>query len=140
MVCFTKYLLGLCIGLNLAFSAMPAHAQDSARVTVAIPFDFVVGNKQLKAGDYVIESVLDRKAVQFRGKDGNVQQTVFTVPIETNAFGKRDRLVFHRDSGKYFLSQVWFSEDEDGRDLIPGVQEKNLGKNQAASDQAAVGQ
>jgi hypothetical protein len=136
---FTKYLLGLCMGLNLAFSAMPAFAQDSTRVTVTIPFDFVVGNKQLKAGNYVVESVLDRKALQFRGKDGSVQQTVLTVPIVTNTFGNHERLVFHRDSGKYFLSQVWFPA-EDGRDLIPGVQEKNLAKGQPVSDQSIVGQ
>jgi hypothetical protein len=49
-------------------------------------------------------------------------------------------LVFHRDSAKYFLSQVWFSEDENGRDLIPGNQRKGLGKSQPVADQAIVGQ
>jgi hypothetical protein len=136
---FTKYLVGFFLGLTLAFLAVPAHARDSARVNVTIPFDFVVGNKQLKAGDYVIESLPDRKALQFHGKDGNVQQTVFTVPIETYKSGNHERLIFHRDSGKYFLSQVWLA-DEDGRDLIPGAQKKNLGKSQPVSDQAVVGQ
>jgi len=136
---FTKYLVGFFLGLNFAFSVVPAHAQESDRVNVMIPFDFVVGNKQLKAGSYVIESVLDRTALQFRS-NGNVQQTVFTVPIETNRTGNHERLVFHRDSGKYFLSQVWFSADEDGHDLIPGVQEKNLGKSQPVTDQTMVGQ
>jgi hypothetical protein len=133
---FSKYLAGFFLGLNLALSTARAHARDSARVKVTIPFDFVVGNKQLKAGDYVIESLLDREALQFRGKDGSVRQMVFTVPIETYRTGNRERLVFHRESDKYFLSQVWFSADEDGRDLIPGVREKSLGKGQPASDQA----
>ncbi len=137
---FTKYLLGLCIGLNLAFSAMPVHAQDSARVTVVIPFDFVVGNKQLKAGNYVIESLLDHKALRFRSEGGEVQQIAFTVPVESNKIGNHERLVFHRDSDKFFLAQVWFSGDEDGRDIIPGVQRKGLGKSQPVSDQAIVGQ
>jgi hypothetical protein len=135
-----RYLVALFLGLNLAFSAMPAHAQDPARVNARIPFDFVVGDKQLKAGDYVIESLLDHKALQFRNKDGDVQQTVFTVPIETNRIGNHERLVFHRDSAKYFLSQVWFSGDEDGRDIISGVQEKNLAKSQPGSGQAMAGQ
>jgi hypothetical protein len=137
---FTQYLLGLFLGVTIAFSAVTAHAQDSPRVNVTIPFDFVVGGKQLKAGEYVIESLLDRRAVLFRSKDGNVQQTVFTVPIETTKIGNHERLIFHRDTGNYFLSQVWFSGDEDGRDLIPGVQEKSLAKNQPVSDQAMVGQ
>src|SRR5580704_7474030 len=121
---FTKYLVGFFLGLNFTFSAVPAHAQEADRVKVNIPFDFVVGNKQLKAGDYIIESVLDRKALQFRSKDGDVQQTVFTVPIATNRIGTPEHLSFHHHSGQYFLSQVWLSGDADGRDLIPGVQEK----------------
>ena len=137
---FTHYLLGLFLGVTIVFSAVTAHAQDSPRVNVTIPFDFVVGGKQLKAGDYVIESLLDRKALLLRSKDGNVQQTVFTVPIETSKTGNHERLVFHRDTDNYFLSQVWFSGDEDGRDLIPGVQEKSFAKNQPVSDQAIVGQ
>ena len=135
---FTKYLHGFFLGLNLALAAVPAHAQDSARVHVTIPFDFVVGNRQLKAGNYVIESLLDRKALRFRGEDGEVQQIAFTAPIETSKIGNRERLLFHRDSDKYFLAQVWFSGDEDGRDLIPGVKKKSLGKH--ITDQAVAGQ
>jgi hypothetical protein len=137
---FTKYLVGFFLGLHVAFSGVPAHAQESDRVNVTIPFDFVVGNKQLKAGNYVIESVLDGKALQFRGKDGDVQQTVFTVPIETNRTGNHEHLSFHHYSGQYFLSQVWLSGDEDGRDIISGVQKNGIGKSQPVSDQAMVGQ
>lgn len=137
---FTKYLVGFFLGLHVAFSGVPAHAQESDRVNVTIPFDFVVGNKQLKAGNYVIESVLDGKALQFRGKDGDVQQTVFTVPIATNKIGNHEHLLFRHDDGQYFLTQVWLSGDEDGRDLIPGVQGKNLGKSQPVSDRVIGGQ
>jgi hypothetical protein len=137
---FTQYIVGLFLGLNLAFSAAPAHAQASTRVTVTIPFDFVVGSKQLKAGNYVVESLLDHTALLFRGKDGDVQQMVLTVPIETNKTGNRERLVFHRDGDQYFLSQVWFSADEDGQELTPDVQKNNLGKNRPVNDQTIVGQ
>jgi len=136
---FTGYLGGFVLGLSLTFLALAAHAQESVRINARIPFDFVVGDKQLKAGDYVIESSLDHKALRFRSQNGDVQQLALTVPIETNKIGNHERLIFHRDSDKYFLSQVWFSGDEDGRDLIPGVQEKNLGKS-PSGDQAIVGQ
>jgi len=135
---FTKYLGGFVLGLSLTFLALAAHAQESVRINARIPFDFVVGDKQLKAGDYVIESLLDHKALRFRSQNGDVQQLALTVPIETNKIGNHERLIFHRDSDKYFLSQVWFSGDEDGRDLIPGVKKKSLGKN--ITDQAVAGQ
>src|SRR5437879_8250789 len=86
-----KYMLGAFLGLTLALSAVPGHAQDGAKVKATIPFNFVVGNKELKAGDYVIESLLANNALQFRSEDGDVQQIAFTVPIETNRTGNHER-------------------------------------------------
>jgi hypothetical protein len=135
----SQYLFGIVLGLSLVLSALPGHAQDSDRVNVTIPFDFVVGAKQLKAGDYVVESVLDGRALKLRSKGGDVQQTALTVPI-TNQTGNHERLLFHHDGDQYFLSQVWFRGGEDGREVPRGVQEKSLGKRRPASDQVIVGQ
>ncbi len=134
----TQY-LGVVLGLILAFSAVLGHAQDGAKIKTTIPFNFVVGNKTLKAGDYVIESLLADNALRFRSEDGDVQIT-FTVPIETNRTGDHERLLFHHDGDQYFLSQVWLSGDENGHELRPGVQERNLEKGQGVSDQSAGGQ
>src|SRR5258707_692083 len=136
---FTKYLCGLFLGLSLVLSALPGHAQDSDRINVTIPFDFVVGDKQLKAGDYVVESLLDGRALRLRSNVEDVQQIALTVPI-TNQTGNHERVLFNHDGGQYFLSQVWFWGDEDGRELSRGVQEKSLAKRRPASDQVIVGQ
>lgn len=136
----TKYLTGLALLLQLAFLAVPAHTQKFNRVTVTIPFDFVVGNKQLKAGDYVIESILGKTALNLRSSRGDVQQVAFTVPIESNKTANHERLVFHQDGDQYFLSQVWFWGNEDGRELIPSTQAKRFRKSGPGSDQAIVGQ
>ena len=77
-------------------------------------------------------------ALQFRSEDGDVQQIAFTVPIKTNRTGNHERLLFHHDGDQYFLSQVWLSGDENGRELIPGVQEK-AAANRSNSDQVVVG-
>jgi hypothetical protein len=134
----TKY-LGAVLGLLLALSAVPGHAQDVAKVMATIPFNFVVGNKELKAGDYVIESSFANTALRFRSADGDVQQIAFTLPIETNKTGNHERLLFHHDGDQYFLSQVWLSGDEKGQELIPAVKEKGSEKDRAVSDQAAGG-
>jgi hypothetical protein len=136
----TQY-LGAVLALILALSAVPGHAQDGAgaKIKTTIPFNFVVGNKELKTGDYVIESLLDNNALRFRNEDGDVQIT-FTVPIETNRTGNHERLLFHHNGDQYFLSQVWLSGDENGRELLPGVQEKGLEKGRGVSDQGAGGQ
>jgi hypothetical protein len=137
---FSQYLSGLCLGLTLFFSAVPGHAQDSDRVNVAIPFNFSVGDKQLKAGDYVIESLPDKRALILRSRSGDVQQIAFTVPIETKSTGTHEHLLFHHDGDQYFLSQVWFRGDEDGRELSLGVHQQRMAKSRPVSDQAIVGQ
>jgi len=134
-----KYMLGTFLGLTLALAVVPGHAQDGAKVKATIPFNFVVGNKELKAGDYVIESLLANNALQFRSEDGDVQQIAFTVPIETNRTGNHERLLFHHEGNQYVLSQVWLSGDETGQELIAAVRQKGSEKGQAASDHAAGG-
>ena len=137
---FSHYLFGLSLGLTLVLSAMPGHAQDPDRIKVTIPFDFVVGATQLKAGEYVVESAFDKRALKFRAKDGEVEQIAFTVPIENNPAGQHQSLLFHHDGDQYFLSQVWFWGDEEGRELSLGRQEKTLAKSRPVSDQALAGQ
>jgi hypothetical protein len=136
----TKYALSTFLGLILAFSAVPGHAQDEARIKATIPFNFVVGSKELKADNYLIQSSFANQAPLFRSENGDVQQIAFTVPIETNKTGNHERLLFHHDGDQYFLSQVWLSGDENGHEIIPGLQEKIARKGQLSSDQAAGGQ
>jgi hypothetical protein len=135
-----KYVLGSLVGLTLALSAVPGHAEDGAKMKATIPFNCVVGNKELKAGDYVIEVSLGSTALSFRSEDGDVQQIAFTSQIETNKTGNRERLLFHHYGDQYFLSQVWLSGNENGQELRRGVQEKSAEKGRPVSDQAAVGQ
>jgi hypothetical protein len=135
-----QYMSVTFLGLILALSAVPGHAEDGAKLKVTIPFNFVVGNKELKAGDYVIESSLGTRALQFRSQDGNVEQIAFTVRIQTNETGNHERLLFCHYGDQYFLSQVWLSGDEGGLELRAGVLEKSAEKGRPVSDQAVGGQ
>jgi hypothetical protein len=138
-----QYLSGLVLGLGLILSALPGHALDPARVNVTVPFDFTVGAKQFKAGDYIIESLLNKRVLKLRSKGGDVQQVVLTVPIETTAIttlGNHEHLLFLHDSDGYSLSQVWFHGDEGGRDLFLGSHEKRPETFLRVSDQVIVGQ
>jgi len=127
------------LGLILALSAVPGHAEDGPKIKATIPFNFLVGSKELKAGDYVIESSLEDNVLRFRSEDGGVQQIAFTVPVETKRTGNHERLLFHHEGDQYVLSQVWLSGDENGQELVPAVRQKGSEKGQAASDHAAGG-
>lgn len=138
----SRYLSGAVLGLFIFLCAIPARADDTKRVKVSIPFDFVVGNRQLKAGDYVVQSTgtLGTNALLFRSEDGTTHQIVFAVPIETNKTGNHERLVFHAYGGEHFVSEIWFLGDEQGYELIPGAREKESAANSQRSEQSAAGQ
>jgi hypothetical protein len=137
-----KYLSGIVLGLMLVLSAVPGHADDTKKVKVTIPFDFLLGNKQLKAGDYVVQSwgSSGSGAFLFKSEDGSAQQIVFAVPVETNKTGNHERLVFHCYGNEHFAAQVWFMGDEEGYELIPGTREMESAANHAAPDQLSAGQ
>jgi hypothetical protein len=140
---FAQYLSRLVLGLGLTLSALPGHALDSVRVNVTVPFDFTVGDSQLKAGDYIIESLLNKRVLMLRSKGGDVQQVVLTVPIETpttTLLGNHEHLLFLHDGDQYSLSQVWFHGDEGGRDLFHGNHEESPETFLQVSDQVIVGQ
>ena len=140
---FAQYLPGLVLGLGVILSALPGHALDPARVNVTVPFDFTVGDNQLKAGDYIIESLLNKRVLMLRSKDGGFQQVVMTVPIETPTtptIGNHEHLLFLHDGDRYSLSQVWFRGDEGGRNLFHGGHRKPLSTVLPVSDPVIVGQ
>ena len=137
-----KYLSRIFLGLTLVLSAVLGHADAAKRVKVKIPFDFTLGDKQLKAGDYIVELLgpAPDGALLFRAVDGNARQIVLAVPVETNKTGNHERLVFHRYGSEQFATQVWFMGDDEGYELIPGTREKESAANHAAADQVAAGQ
>lgn len=137
----TQYALGMLFGLLFAFSAVPGQAQDQPKIKATIPFKFVVGSKELKAGEYVVQQFGSREnqSLQFRSEDGVVEQTAFTVPIETKKIGNHERLVFHHYGDQYFLSQVWFA-GYDGHEFVAGAREKKAATEKSTADQVVVGQ
>ena len=136
----TKYLSGMFLGLVLTVSAVPGSAQVARSLKVTVPFNFVVANKEFKAGDYVIEREGETGFLIIRSKDDDGQQIVCSIPKESNKTGNHERLIFHRYGNEHFLAQIWFSSDEGGHELIRGAQEKTAAANESASNQAVAGQ
>ena len=98
-----RALLGVAVVTTLAVSA---YAQSGRRMTVHVPFDFVVSGKQLPAGDYSVRRVSkdSEGALLIQSEDGRRVATVFT-----NAGSRepqRAELRFRQRGESYFLSEV----------------------------------
>ena len=85
-----------------------AHGQSlSAHIRARIPFDFVVGNKKLPAGEYFLGNAQNTSdlVLAISSRDG-VANTL-TVPVQIATPTDTAKLIFHRYGDQYFLFQVW---------------------------------
>lgn len=112
------------VSMVLAGSSTQAQSLNSR---ANIPFDFVVGDRTLSAGDYAVSSAsMNGTALRISG----ITSTATAVRLTNPAEGKSDgaKLVFHRYGQRYFLVSVWTGEG--GRVLMASKEERNIRKEQ----------
>lgn len=115
--------------IALAFvSALAASAQNQRNLVVNIPFEFTVKGKTLPAGEYIVSrgSTIDKTGLIMQRRNGGANAVVLTMSIQSRENQKESRLVFNRYGDHYFLSQVWTSGDQQGRELFKSRQERSL--------------
>ena len=127
------------LSLLLTMSAAIVHAQ-SKRSTINIPFSFTVGHKTLPAGEYTVEPN--------RGNSDNVwlvesttghDSVVFTTgSVWTRETQEDTKLVFNNYDGQYFLSQIWSTGDNTGRELRMPRLERQLAKSRIQREKVIV--
>src|SRR4029079_778156 len=102
----------------------------SGRVSADIPFNFMVGNKEFKAGKYNVGRLPGGRTADtliIRNEDDN-EAANFNV---NNVYGKgapRARLVFHRYGNQYFLAQIFDAENREGHALLKSKAEREAAK------------
>ena len=101
-----KSYLTIALTLTVVFGAgITALAQDSDRVSVNVPFEFVAGTKTLPAGTYTIDrSIFEVNSGLIIRNHGN-GALLFSNSVD-NVHGGPPGLSFERVGGKYFLSKI----------------------------------
>jgi hypothetical protein len=117
-------MLTMIVALALA-SAVVSNAQSPRMVVSNVPFEFVVGDGTLAAGEYRISRTLGT-AVAIQKADGNRSATRLTIEIESRQDKQHARLVFRRYGDRYFLAEVWSGGDSTGRQLLKSRQERAI--------------
>ena len=86
----------------------PAHRSSPtcrSRPLAHVPFDFVVGDRVLKAGAYTIEPS-DVMGMLMVRRDGSDSQPVLVQAIRHGRRGAVHKLLFYCQQNLYFLAQV----------------------------------
>jgi hypothetical protein len=95
----------LVVGVLALAGAMPASAQSLSKVNV--PFQFVVGDSVLPAGNYTVSSLAHNSdVVAIQSVDGKSVVTVLVMPSGELTKQAHATFSFAKIGGRYFLSEV----------------------------------
>jgi hypothetical protein len=120
----------------LMAALVSAHAQSSTPVVADIPFDFSVGSKSLKAGEYSVRSFTSNgETVLIRNQDCSDEAIRLTNLVQARIVPQRATLVFHRYGQRYFLSEIWTPGSRTGRQLLKSGAERTI-ENQLAANRS----
>jgi len=125
-------MLMLIAAVALMAALVSAHAQSSS-VVADIPFEFAVGGKSLKAGEYTVKPfTTNGDAVLISNQDSNERVIRLTNTIRARNVPEQAKLVFHRYGQRYFLSEIWTTGEQTGRQLRKSNEERAIESQLAA--------
>ncbi len=87
-------------------AGVSAFAETGNALRVNIPFDFVVGNQKLAAGQYSVEESANNGLVTIYGVDSKQTATVLTEPSAPRVSDTEARLTFEKHNGSTYLVRV----------------------------------
>lgn len=113
--------------LFLLLSSVSAFAQED-RVKANIPFDFIVGQTTLPAGEYTISRGLpnEHDLLLIRNEDNRHAAFILANDTTTQVTPRESDLVFNKIGGEYFLAQLWMDGDNTGREIPEPRAERRL--------------
>ena len=90
----------------LSAAALPAYAQEE-QIVAKVPFDFVVGTKQMPAGTYTIKPAAeDPSIVAIESSDGRHVAMTITITGRSDEPLAKPELVFEKRGKQYVLARV----------------------------------
>ena len=118
-------MLLLVLALSLVTAVVSANGQSSNRQVANIPFDFVVGDKELPAGRYSTQGFNSTgETLRITGLDTTASAIRLSSTLQTMDDVNRGKLVFHRYGNQYFLADIWTAGSRTGRHLLKSSGEK----------------
>ena len=113
------------LSLLVMLTATSVNAQSARLLKVNIPFEFIVRDKVLPAGEYTV-IYMTQGALAIRSVEGNASQTFVTLSTQSSTKRNESTLVFNRYGDQYFLSTIWTAGNATGHKLRKPHTEEQL--------------
>lgn len=132
----TKQRLQLASLCLLTFAVTLAQAQS--KITVKVPFNFLISNRTFPAGQYLVSSSRDRLTVQ--DATGKPVFIGIANSVSGRRVGETGEVVFHCYDDRCFLSEFWTPTQENGSRLLPSRYEAELARHGKGTEFALLEQ
>jgi hypothetical protein len=133
-----KNVAGVVVAMMLVLgAAVPMLAQRSWPMKVTVPFDFVVENDRLPAGEYTIERVATGR-LRIQSADWRAVTTCLAMPKQGKVTVEKAHVTFHRYGSEYFLATIWTPGQEVGWEMLQGRMETELAKKKTSPVETAT--
>jgi hypothetical protein len=123
----TLQLASFCLVILAATFAM-----GQSGITVKVPFDFMVSDKTLPAGQYSMSASRDHLTLQ--DSSGKPVFIGIANSISGRRVGESGEVVFHCYDDRCFLSEYWTPTRENGSQLLPSGYEAELAKHRRGTE------
>src|ERR1700687_1413843 len=130
----------LVIAALLATVFTSAQAQSDRLIAANVPFNFMIKDRALPAGEYVfaLVQVGGSDAIKIQSVDGQITAFVPTRSAKAKASQAEPKLVFNRYGDQYFLSQMYGLEDSTTQQLPKPGSEDRLAKSKTERSNVSV--
>ena len=133
-----RNLAGVVVAMLLVLGAVvPALAQYSGPIKVTVPFNFVVENDRMPAGDYTIQRVATGR-LRIESNDRHTAASFLAIPKQGKVTAEKAHFIFHRYGGEYFLATIWTPGQEVGWEVLQGKLETELARKRTSPLQTAM--
>jgi hypothetical protein len=122
------------LGAPASYAQSPA----GARPVWDVPFDFVVGDQTLPAGQYTVQHGVTPGTVLVRSLDGQTSHFRIANTIQAGNSKDQSTLVFNRYGSQNFLARVWVAGRGDGVELKQSKVEREMARRGAAKETVAM--
>ena len=111
-----RLIILLCLALILTGAAK---AQSAHSFEVEIPFPFILGNRTLPAGKYLVQRIDPAKpnVLMFKNAGARIVRLMLTHRVEGEIPSAVSTLIFMRRQEKLYLFQIWSGGDKNGNQI-----------------------
>jgi len=114
------------LALLCLMAATGTRALAQSRITVNVPFDFLISDRTFPAGRYSVFSLHDRLTVQ--DSSGKPVFIGIANQVSGRRVGRTGMIVFRCYEARCFLSELWTPTAENGSRLLPSRHEAALAR------------